>query len=56
MLIAVKDTDEALRRLMGAGIAATVIGSVTEGRGILVAEEEIEVIPPERDEIYRLYD
>lgn len=56
MLIAVKDTDEALRRLNVAGIAATVIGTVTEGRGILVAEEEIEVIPPERDEIYRLYD
>lgn len=56
MLIAVKDTDEALRRLNGAGIAATIIGTVTEGRGILVAEEEIEVIPPERDEIYRLYD
>ena len=56
MLIAVRDADEAVRRLEGAGIAATVIGRVTEGRGILVAEEEIEVIPPARDEIYRLYE
>jgi len=56
MLIAVRDADEALSRLSGAGIPATVIGSVTEGRGILLAEEEIEVIPPARDEIYRLYE
>jgi len=56
MLIAVRDADEAVRRLSGAGIPATVIGSVTEGRGILLAEEEIEVIPPARDEIYRLYE
>lgn len=56
MLIAVKDADEAVRRLEGAKIAATVIGKVTEGRGILLAEEEIEVIPPARDEIYRLYE
>jgi len=56
MLIAVKDADEALRRLEGAGIKATVIGRVTEGRGILLAEEEIEVVPPARDEIYRLYE
>jgi hydrogenase expression/formation protein HypE len=56
MLIAVRDADEAVRRLEAAGIAATVIGRVTEGRGILVAEEEIEVIPPARDEIYRLYE
>ena len=56
MLIAVRDADEAVRRLEGAGIAATVIGRVTEGRGILAAEEEIEVIPPARDEIYRLYE
>ncbi|MBP1920184.1 AIR synthase family protein [Youngiibacter multivorans] len=56
MLVAVKDADEAVRRLEGAGIAATVIGKVTEARGILLAEEEIEVIPPARDEIYRLYD
>lgn len=56
MLIAVKDADEAMRRLEGAKIAATVIGKVTEGRGILLAEEEIEVIPPARDEIYRLYE
>ena len=56
MLIAVRDADEAVRRLSGAGIPATVIGRVTEGRGILLAEEEIEVIPPARDEIYRLYE
>jgi hydrogenase expression/formation protein HypE len=56
MLVAVKDADEAVRRLEGAGIAAAVIGKVTEGRGILLAEEEVEVIPPARDEIYRLYD
>ncbi len=56
MLIAVRDADEALSRLSGAGIPATVIGRVTEGRGILLAEEEIEVIPPARDEIYRLYE
>lgn len=56
MLVAAKDGEEAVRRLESQGIGCTIIGTVTASGGILVSEEDVEVAPPERDEIYRLYE
>jgi hydrogenase expression/formation protein HypE len=55
MLITVKDGAALVDRLRSSGIEAAVIGNITQRRGILVKNgEEIEVKPPERDELFNV--
>lgn len=55
MLITVKDGEALVNRLKSSGIEAAVIGNITKDRGILVEkEQEIEVKPPERDELFNV--
>ena len=43
-----------VEKLISKGIQATVIGNMTEARGILVIDETCkDVLPPSRDELFR---
>lgn len=49
-----KNVGELLKELKYAGIAATIIGELTQnGLVAIKGEEECEIAPPERDEIYK---
>jgi len=54
MLITAENGEEFIKLLKAQGIKATIIGKITEGKGILVNKDRIqnEVCPPERDELF----
>ena len=56
MLITTKNGSELIKELNKKGIKAAVIGNITKDKGILVDDKglEIEVKPPERDELFSL--
>lgn len=55
MLITSKNGEALVKRLRECGIDATIIGNITEDRGILVENMiEYEVEPPERDELFTI--
>lgn len=55
MLITTSDGEALVKKLKEEGIEASVIGSITTERGILVEnDKEEEVTPPERDELFRI--
>lgn len=56
MLICTKNGNKLIEDLKNNGINAVIIGKIVESRGILVeGEEEIEVIPPKCDELFKIY-
>lgn len=55
MLITTKDGRALVEILEKEGIASTIIGNITESKGILVrGDREEEVSPPERDELFNI--
>ncbi|MFL0246490.1 AIR synthase family protein [Candidatus Clostridium stratigraminis] len=58
MLITTKNGPELINKLSKKGIKAAIIGNITKDKGILVDNKgfEIEVQPPERDELFSLDD
>ncbi|MFL0268538.1 AIR synthase family protein [Candidatus Clostridium radicumherbarum] len=58
MLITTKNGPELINKLSKKGIKAAIIGNITKDKGILVDYKgfEIEVQPPERDELFSLED
>lgn len=55
MMIITPNGDELIKILQKNGIKGTIVGKITEEKGILISEgEQIEVLPPERDELYKL--
>jgi hydrogenase expression/formation protein HypE len=55
MLITVTSGKELVEKLNSKGIKATIIGNITEARGILVTDNaERDVLPPTRDELFSI--
>ena len=55
MLITTTCGKKLAEELISKGIPATVIGNITESRGILVIDEiEKDVLPPTRDELFSI--
>lgn len=56
MLITAENGQEFVHILQRCGIKATIIGKITEGKGVLVNQDKIEneVCPPERDELFSI--
>ena len=55
MLITTTCGKKLAEKLISKGIQATVIGNITESRGILVIDEiEKDVLPPTRDELFSI--
>ncbi|WP_291567814.1 MULTISPECIES: AIR synthase family protein [unclassified Clostridium] len=56
MVITTENGEELVKKMVESGIEATIIGCITEEKGILVDEQiEIEVAPPERDELFKIF-
>lgn len=56
MLITTKNGEQLVKRLNDSGIEATIIGTITKEKGILIDNQmEIEVAPPERDELFKTF-
>ena len=55
MLITVSNGKGLVDKLKASGVKATVIGKITESRGILIVDEiEKDVLPPTRDELFSI--
>jgi hydrogenase expression/formation protein HypE len=55
MLITVNDGEALVNKLKSNGIEGTVVGNITKESGIIVRSgQEVEVRPPERDELFRI--
>lgn len=55
MLITCKNGDELVKRLKSQGIDACIVGTIIEGNKILIENnEEMEIFPPEKDELFKL--
>jgi hydrogenase expression/formation protein HypE len=55
MLITIKNGENLVKKLEQEGIEAAIIGNITKEKGILIKEnEELEVAPPERDELFNI--
>ncbi|WP_055667084.1 AIR synthase family protein [Desnuesiella massiliensis] len=55
MLITTNRGKELVELLKNNGIKATIIGKITDSKGILVSNhEEVEVMPPKRDELFNI--
>ncbi|WP_454053305.1 AIR synthase family protein [Clostridium sp. Marseille-Q7071] len=56
MVITTENGEELVKKMVESGIEATIIGCIIEEKGILVDEQiEIEVAPPERDELFKIF-
>lgn len=56
MLITTENGEELVKKMDESGIEATIIGCITKEKGILVDKQiEIEVVPPERDELFKIF-
>lgn len=56
MVITAENGEELVKKMAESGIEATIIGCITEEKGILVDKQiEIEVAPPERDELFKIF-
>ncbi|ARC85729.1 hypothetical protein U732_2079 [Clostridium argentinense CDC 2741] len=56
MVITAENGEELVKKMIESGIEATIIGCITEEKGILVDKQiEIEVAPPERDELFKIF-
>jgi len=56
MVITTENGEELVKKMAESGIEATIIGCITKEKGILVDEKiEIEVAPPERDELFKIF-
>lgn len=55
MIITCKNGGELVKRLKSKGINAIIVGNITKENGILVDDNtEIEVTPPDRDELFKI--
>lgn len=56
MVITAENGEELVKKMIESGIEATIIGCITKEKGILVDKQiEIEVAPPERDELFKIF-
>lgn len=56
MLITTENGEELVKKMAESGIEASIIGCITKEKGILVDKQiEIEVVPPERDELFKIF-
>lgn len=56
MVITTENGEELVKKMAESGIEATIIGCITKEKGILVDKQiEIEVAPPERDELFKIF-
>ncbi|WP_461613237.1 AIR synthase family protein [Clostridium sp. Marseille-QA1073] len=56
MIITTENGEELVKKMAENDIEATIIGCITKEKGILVDKQiEIEVAPPERDELFKIF-
>jgi len=56
MVITAENGEELVKKMIESGIEATIIGCITKEKSILIDKQiEIEVAPPERDELFKIF-